>query len=220
MAFIIGIEGGYGSGKTLTAVLKAHMWAQASGAKIFANFPVRGGYLFQNYTDWYKIADVHGSILIFDESQSNFDGRKWGSSGQIEMTQVINFVRKMNSLFIFTLPHYDNLESRVRQQTDILIKCRKTPGDTIINHVYDYQEGRPLTKWVLPKSSIQKVSEARLYNTKSFVHRFPTPPPNKVEEFFKTLDLHHEKALKRIGLNSYDIQTLSEEEFERDLHPA
>jgi hypothetical protein len=212
--FVMGVEGGFGQGKTLTAVIKAHQWAAASGAKIFANFAVRDAYLFDSYTDWYKIADVHGSILIFDESQSNWDNRKWGNSGQIEMTQVLNFVRKMNSLFIFILPNYENIESRVRQMTDIVIKCQKTQGGTIINHVYDYQESRLLNKWVLPKRSQQEVFKQNLYSTHSFVNRFPTPPPNKVDEFFKTLESRHELALRRYRKDFTEIQTLSKEELD------
>lgn len=214
MAYIIGIEGGYGTGKTLTGVIKGTTWALASGAKLFANFPLRGAYLFDHWTDWYRIADAHGSILIFDESQANWDNRQWARQGQAEQTQVINYVRKMNSLFIFILPNYNNVESRIRQMTDILIRCSKTKNDTIINHIYDYQEKRLLNKWVLPRKSQEKIFKLNLYRTGSMVSRFPLPPQNKMDEFFKELDRRHEDAMRRVDKNYVPIETLPKEELE------
>lgn len=166
---ILGIQGGYGNGKTLTSVIKAHQWAAASGAKLFANFPLRGAYLFEHYEDWYRVADVHGSVIIFDESQTNFDSRTWGGNGQIIMTKVINYVRKLNSLIIFVLPSYSNVDTRIRQITDVLIDCHKTRSGTILNFVYDYQakefgeKGRLLNRWVLPKSAQERIYKLQLY---------------------------------------------------------
>ncbi|HAS7789738.1 zonular occludens toxin domain-containing protein [Paenibacillus lactis] len=218
--FIAGVVGGYGQGKTLTATIKAHQWAAASGAKLFANFPLRGAYLFDDYTDWYRVADAHGSIIIFDESQSNFDSRTWGGNGQIIMTQVLNYVRKMNSLFIFVLPSYSNIDTRIRDKTDLLIECIKSPNGTINNLVYEYQQkefgpkGRFVNRWVLPVHQQKKVHALNLYSTHSMVHRFPTPPQNKVDQFFQELDRRHTAALERVyGKQYIDIQTLAKEEL-------
>lgn len=218
--YVIGICGGYGQGKTFTSVIKAHQWAAASGAKLFANFPLRGAYPFDHYEDWYRVADAHGSIIIFDESQSNFDSRTWGGNGQISMTQVINFVRKMNCLFIFVLPSYNNIDTRIRDKTDVLIECFKSPAGTITNMVYEYSakeygaKGKLLQKWHLPKASQQKISELKLYSTHSMVNRFPTPPPNKTEQFFAELDRRHNAALRRAYGDSYlAIETLAKEDL-------
>lgn len=219
MAFVIGIEGGYGQGKTTTGVIKAHQWALASGAKLFANFPMRNAYLFDHYTDWYRIADAHGSIVIFDESQTNFDGRQWGKEENIVLTQIFNYVRKMNCVFIFILPSYQNIDTRIRQRTEILIRCFKTRNGTIINHIYDYQDkafgeyGRFLNKWILPPASQKKIYALNLFDTYSMVHRFPMPNGKKnIEEFFKELDRRHNAALKRFGLKP-EIETLVKEDL-------
>lgn len=218
--YIGGVVGGYGQGKTLTAVTKAHQWAAASGAKLFANFPLRGAYEFDDYTDWYRVADAHGSIIIFDESQSNFDSRTWGGNGQIIMTQVLNYVRKMNCLFLFVLPSYNNVDTRIRDKTDLLIECHKTPAGTIQNFVFEYQskeygpKGKFLTKWSLPKASQEKIFDLNLYSTHSMVHRFPTPPQNKVDQFFSELDRRHNAALERVyGKDYISIETLVKEEL-------
>lgn len=219
MAFVFGITGGFGQGKTTTGVIKSQQWATMSGAKVFANFPMRGAYLFDHYTDWYRIADLHGSIIVFDESQSNFDSRQWGGEGNIALTQIFNFVRKLNCIFIFILPSYDNIDTRIRQKTDILINCVKTPQGTIINHVYDYTDkqygeyGRLLNKWILPPQSQKKVYALNLFNTNSMVHRFPMPSGKKqIEDFFKELDRRHTAALERYGLN-FEIPTLIKEDI-------
>lgn len=220
MAFVFGITGGFGQGKSTTGVIKAHQWAIASGAKIFANFPMRGAYLFDHFTDWYRIADCHGSIIIFDESQSNFDSRQWGGEANITLSQIFNYVRKMNCIFIFILPSYDNIDTRIRQRTDILINCIKTPGGTIINNIYDYQDkafgdwGRKLNTWILPPNSQKKVYALNLFNTNSMIHRFPMPVGKKnIEDFFFELDRRHQAALKKFGLN-IDIPTLVKEDIE------
>lgn len=218
--FVMGVSGGYGNGKTLTAVIKAHQWAAASGAKLFSNFPMRGAYLFDHYEDWYRVADAHGSIIIFDEAQSNYDNRTWGGAGQITMTKVMNFVRKMNCLFIFVLPSFENIDNRVRTMTDVFVECVKSPAGTIQNYVYEFgakeygPKGKLLRKWVLPKGSQQKVFDLKLYSTHSMVQRFPTPPPNKEDQFFRELDRRHNAALERVyGKQYLAIQTLAKEEL-------
>jgi len=217
---VIGIQGPYGSGKSTTAVVNALRWGYASGAKVFSNFPLRNAYLFDHYTDWYRIADVHGSILIFDESQRNWDGRTWNSKAQIDQTHVINYVRKMNSLFVFVLPTFENLESRVRQQTDILIDCHRTRSGTIINHIYDFQakewgpKGKLLNKKIFPLHEQRKIWKLKLFSTHSMINKFPTPPPNQTDKFFKELDKRHNRALRRIyGQQYLDIPTLAKDDL-------
>lgn len=219
MAFVIGIEGGYGTGKSMTGCIKAHQWAASSGANLFANFPLRGAYLFDNYTDWYRIADAHGSIVIFDESQTNYDSRQWNGNGQINMTKVINYVRKMNSVFIFILPTFHNIDSRIRQITDVLIRCQKMPNGSIVNYVHDFQQkqfgdyGKFLRKWVLPRDSQRKVIDLKLYNTYSMILPFPYPPMGKDRQFFEELDRRHMLALHKYRLEHLDIQTLVKEDL-------
>lgn len=220
MARVFGITGPFGNGKTTTAVIKAHQWAAASGAKVFANFPLRGAYLFDSYEDWYRVADVHGSVVIFDESQSNFDSRKWANEANTTLTQIFNYVRKMNCIFIFVLPSYSNIDTRIRQNTEILINCHKTPGGTIYNHIYDYKEkaygewGKFLNKWVLPPSSQRQVYGLDLFDSNSMVISFPMPNGSKkTQEFFEELNRRHIAALKRRGIYK-DIPTLSKEELD------
>lgn len=220
MPFVIGIEGPYGTGKTLTGVIKALQWSKRSGANIFANFPMREAYLFDHYTDWYRVADLHGSIVIFDESQRNWDARRWNGNGQIDQTQVMNYVRKMNCIFIFILPSFQDVDSRVRKMTEILIRCFKTPSGTIINNIFDYQAkeygeyGKWLNRWILPKESQKKVFELGIYDTYSMVHDFPMPAPAQSKKFFVELDRRHELALNRVKPDRVVIETMVKEELE------
>lgn len=215
MARVFGITGPFGNGKSTTAVIKAHQWAARSGAKIFANFPLRGAFLFDSFEDWYRVADVHGSVVIFDESQTNFDSRKWANEANTTLTQIFNYVRKMNCIFIFVLPSYSNIDTRIRQNTEILINCTKLPSGTIVNHLYDYQDkaygewGRLTNKWVLPPASQRRVYGLDLFDTNTMVRSFPMPSGAKqTKEFFEELDRRHSAALRRLGIYRH-IPTLS-----------
>ena len=217
---IIGIEGTYGSGKTTTAVVMASQWAHRTGAKLYANFPVRGARFFKHYEDWYKVADSHGSILIFDEAVKDFDSRGWQQHGQKEMTKVLNYVRKMNSVMIFILPDYNDLDNRIRNKTDIIIQCAKDKNRNIINTIYDcafkqnpMDKGRKINQRKLPLQSQKWIWANRLFNTHSMVHTFPTPPPEKTDEFYKKLDYYHQRALQRNYGNAYlEIETIDDDD--------
>ena len=142
MPFILGISGGYGAGKTLTSAIKAHQWASHTGAKIFSNFKLRDAYLFEHYSDWYRVAHAHGSIIVFDESQKDWDGRRFGGDSQIDKTHIMNYVRKMNSIFVFVLPDFSDVDARVRKMCEILIHVERLRDGTMMNKVYDYTDKR------------------------------------------------------------------------------
>jgi hypothetical protein len=225
MAYIFGITGPYGSGKSTTGVIKAIQWASGSGAALFANFPLENAYLFDHYSDWYRIADLHGSIIVFDESQRQLDSRWWGGHGSVVFTQLMNYVRKMNCIFIFILPSYENIDTRVRQATDILITCYATAGGTILNTIYDYTHkeygefGRLLNRWSLPAASRKKVYDLDLFDTNSMVNNFPMPgSPKETEKFFRELEKRHNASLIRHNLKK-NIKILIKEELP-DLDPV
>jgi hypothetical protein len=122
---------------------------------------------------------------------------------------------------IFILPDYNDLESRIRNKTDILIYCKRNKGGGIKNFVFDQQmrdkgqdRGRLINSWYLPKTSLQKIWDLKLFNTHSMIHSFPTPPKEKSDAFFRELDKRHLAALQRNYGKSYNqIDILSKDDL-------
>lgn len=222
MPFIIGIEGGYGAGKTLTSAIKAHLWKSQTGAEIFSNYPLREAYLFNHYTDWYRVAHIHGTILIFDESQKDWDARRFSGSSQVDKTHIMNYVRKMNSVFVFVLPDFSDVDARVRKMCEILIHVERKKDGTMENRIYDYtdkrwgENGRLIKIEYLSPAKQREVFKLNLYDTHSMVHSFPMPGPDEVRDFFVKLDEIHNEALKREYPDKKGIETKVKEDLQLD----
>jgi hypothetical protein len=222
MPFIIGIEGGYGAGKTLTSAIKGHQWKLATGAEIFANYALREAYLFEHYTDWYRVAHIHGTIIIFDESQKDWDSRRFAGASQVDKTHIMNYVRKMNSVFVFVLPDFSDVDARVRKMCEILIHVERKRDGTMENRIYDYtdkrygENGRLIKREYLSWAKQKEVFKLNLYNTSQMVMSFPMPGPDQTQEFFRRLDEIHNAAVKREYPDRPDIQIKLKSELEID----
>lgn len=211
MPFIVGIEGGYGSGKTLTSAIKAHQWAGATQAQIISNYKLRDAMLFEDYTDWYRVAHLHGTIIIFDESQKDWDGRRFSGDSQVDKTHIMNYVRKMNSIFVFVLPDFSDVDARVRKMCEILIHVERKRDGSMENKIFDYtdkrygENGRLIKREFLSFAKQKEIFALNLYNTNQMVMSFPMPSKEEKDFFFKRLDRIHNEAVKREYPDRQDI---------------
>lgn len=195
------VQGGLGTGKTLTMSLLAHWWkeqaelAGATGVELFSNYDLKGSMTMTHYTDWYKVAEADTSIICWDEAQLAFNNRAWSKFGQGIATEVAMYVRKLRSIQIYATPNVGNVDSRIRDILEVLITMRRDKNGF---HLYfmDFQTREFLRKAFIPKWKAERVYKLNLYDTYNFARPFPLPSTEKqAEEFWDKLEGIHVKKL-------------------------
>jgi hypothetical protein len=209
--FFAFVQGPLGAGKTFTASVLAHLWkakVEKAGGKLalFSNYGLKGSLRMNSVESWFHVADAHGSVIVWDEVQQQFDSRTWSRSGQVTSTKILNFCRKMGSVQIFVGPNIRNVDARIRDLVEVLIHVSNLGQKGIRLDFYDYQAegqgyGRFLATKFIPMSKMKKIFKLKLYNTFAIVNGFPMPSNERQEkEFFHELEARHNKALQRLGL--------------------
>lgn len=208
MAHLIGVVGGLGAGKTTFAsffpwLLKNRVEQLGGHVQLFANFELTGAHLMQKPEDWYRVAEAHGSICVWDESHMTFDSRKFNQFQNIFATELLTFVRKMASIQIFATPSIMRLDTRIREILEILIVARKVGNGTYYDF-YDYQSdfagryGRYLHSKFLPWHKMRQIHNLNLFDSYNFVSRFPLPTTEaKAKKFMQELEEAHQRGLDK-----------------------
>lgn len=205
MAHHILLEGGLGAGKTFGMVLLSwyiKLQTEKRGAyiQLFSNFEAKDSIEIMRYQDWYKIAQAQGSICMWDEAHITFNNRAWAGKGSTVITDTMMYTRKMQSLQMYATPSINNVDSRLRQIIEIKITMRKEPRGFRFYFV-DYQTGEHLRTVYISMQQAKKIFALQLYDTFSFVRRFPVPTTDKtIKEFFDRLEeIHDENRYKMMG---------------------
>lgn len=208
MAHLIGFVGPLGAGKTTGASLFAWLWKNAVEARggeleLFANYELYGAHLLNDTSDWFKVAEAHGSICIWDESHRTFDSRKFNNHQNIFATELLTFVRKMASIQIFATPSIQRLDSRIREIIEILVVVRKVGHGTFYDF-YDYQAdfagryGRYLHSKFLPKRRMTQIHKLNLFDSMGFVGKFPLPSTEAAtKKFMDKLEEAHWRGVNK-----------------------
>lgn len=213
MPHFIGIQGYLGAGKTTVASILAHYFrhkvVQRGGdIKLFSNYGLRGSQRMAHYSDWFKVAEAHGSICIWDESQEQFDSREFSSAERAFSTRLLNYCRKMASVQIIVAPNYENIDTRIRKMTEVLIHVSSLGQKGIRLEFFDYTAGnkqttlgRFLHSQFIPAWKVRQVHALNLFNTFRLVSGFPMPrTPREQEKFYSELEEKHNEALRRLGI--------------------
>jgi hypothetical protein len=119
--------------------------------------------------------------------------------------------------FAISLTPFEHLSQKI----DFIKEMKNGQHKGIKNFVFDQQmrdkgpdRGRLINSWYLPKTSLQKIWDLKLFNTHSMIHSFPTPPKEKSDAFFRELDKRHLAALQRNYGKSYNqIDILSKDDL-------
>ncbi|WP_074693499.1 ATP-binding protein [Alicyclobacillus hesperidum] len=201
MPNFIMIQGGLGAGKTLLASLLAQYWHLKSDGELtlYANYELLNARVFHSPEQWIDVAESHGSAIIWDEAQTQFDRRNWQRN--TFMTQIFNYARKMRCVHVFVNPVGTNLDSRILDFIEVFMHVTKSQGRGIRVDIYEYQDkrygdwGRPLKSLWIPWWKIRQCFALHLYNTDSILYPFPTP---------KT-EVAQNALLKRIAEMQYEI---------------
>jgi hypothetical protein len=183
-------QGNLGDGKTFGASVLAHYFqskAQAAGVQVdlYSNYGLKGSKPLDNYKDFYNVARSPNSIGIMDEAHVNLDSRLFSKGSNIFMTQFFFYFRKLHHTMFLTTPSIRNLDSRVRNLTNILVDCRKAGGSFIYN-VYDYSGEKLLKRLYLPAVKVKQLFACKLYNTDNIVRNVQFPSTEREFDKFLT----------------------------------
>jgi 5-methylcytosine-specific restriction endonuclease McrBC regulatory subunit McrC len=211
MPHFIFIQGLLGAGKTLTASIMAHYYKNVienrfgSSIELFSNYELKDSIPMDHYTDWYKVADAQGSICVWDESQRMFDSRTSLKFEQVISTELLMYVRKLGSVQIFVSPSIYNVDSRIRQLTEVLINVRTVGNKGITLDYFDYQaqqfgnQGKFLHSRYIPQGKLKKIYALNLYDTFTLIKGFPLPSTEQLaKKFFIELERRHDIARGKI----------------------
>ena len=120
-----------------------------------------------------------------DEAHVNLDSRLFSKGSNIYMTQFFFYFRKLHHTMFLTTPSIRNLDSRVRNLTNILVDCRKA-GRSFIYNVYDYSGEKLLKRLYLPSINVKKLFACKLYNTDNIVRNVQFPSTEREFDKFLT----------------------------------
>lgn len=183
-------QGNLGEGKTFGMSVLAHYFAARARragipVDIYANYGLRGAKPMIKYTDFYNVARSHNSICCMDEAHVNLDSRLFARGANIYMTQFFFYLRKLKTSMFMTTPHIRNLDSRVRQLTNILVVCRRTAGGFSYD-IYDYQAEKLLRRKFLPKYITQEIFASGMYDTHAIIRNVEFPSNERAFDQFLT----------------------------------
>jgi len=122
--------GYYGQGKTLGCVMYAkHLQAKypRRDIKIYSNIDVDGQ--AGKITDWRQMLDLPpNSIMIYDESQSDWSSTIGVSAFPEDFLRRITQVRKRQLAFFMTSPVFHRMNINLRESVNFVIECHNWFG--------------------------------------------------------------------------------------------
>ncbi len=230
MPHFILVEGGLGAGKTLMASVLAHYWRMKSGdeVRIFANYDLAGSTPFDSANRWLEVADARGSVIVWDEAQSQFDRRLW--TRNTIATQIFNMTRKLRAVHIFVNPIGNHLDSRILDLVEVFIHVRKIPNRAILLDLYEFQDkrfgdwGRFVRTLRIPWHKVRQIFSLELYDTDQMLYPFPQPKTEReqTELLTKIADRQREAAIRErqgieMGGNHHGWLNPSDHKREKDV---
>lgn len=176
---IVVFEGYLGAGKTLGASILAKYYQEKSGCTLYSNYGLAGSKPFTRMEDFLDVAQQPSSIIVWDECHVDLDSRSFSSNHVKFLTQIAFYLRKMRCTLIITSPMFENLDSRIRGITNILVQVQKGK-EYFYYPFYDIQSGKYLkTKKIKKEDAFRIASD--IFPTYAMVT--PIEVPSKKEEY-------------------------------------
>jgi len=193
MNFIV-IQGFLGSGKTLGASIIAKNYQEKSNCALYSNYGLVGSKPFTSIDDFKKIAVEESSILVLDEAHMDLDARSFSSNHVKFFTQVSYYLRKLRCTMILTSPSFEDLDSRIRKVTNVLVDVSKD-NQYFYYDFYDIQSHKFLKTLRINSKNAFAIGQY-IFDTSSMVT--PVDVPNSKEDFKTFLE-----ELKTLSENYY-----------------
>jgi hypothetical protein len=176
---LIFFEGLMGSGKTLGMSIIAKDWQQRTGCTLYSNYGLKGSKPFTSFYDFLDVCEQPSSIICLDEVHNDIDSRDFNTNAVKYFSHIVFYLRKMRCILMMTSPLFENVESRVRAVTSIVVPVCKD-NKYYYYPFYDVQGDRYLkTKRI--KKDIAHMIAADLYDTYEMVT--PLEYPSNRDEF-------------------------------------
>lgn len=161
-------RGGKGIGIVSYALFQALLAYRITGKfpYIYANFHFTQYPYFRFFQEWDQIESVRNAIICYDEIGGTHDARLYNSKSQILFTNVFNQMGKMGNVFLYTCQREFQVEKRVREQTDFVIKCRK-----------DHKTGLMYQSWIDVQGGREKpifITAGRIIRPERFYNEYDT----------------------------------------------
>lgn len=179
---VVVVEGYLGAGKTLGMTLLAKYLESCSNGVLYSNFGVKGAKQFTSLKHFLTVAADPSSIVMLDEAHIDLDSRSFSSNHVKFVSQTSFYLRKMRCTLMLTSPLYENLDSRIRGITNILVRVSKDKR-YFYYEFYDIQSERYLKSF---KVRQDKAFLLDLYDTNTIVT--PLEVPEKKPEFDRFLE--------------------------------
>jgi ATPase family associated with various cellular activities (AAA) len=196
-------EGYMGAGKTLGASILAKYYQERSGCALYSNYGLVGSKPFKSIEDFLSIAQEPSSILVLDEAHIDLDARSFSTNHVKFFTQLSFYLRKLRCTLIITSPLFENLDSRIRGVTNVLIRVHKDK-DYFYYPMYDVQSLKPLKTLKIHKKKAFAIA-GNLFSTEAMVT--PIYVPDKKGDYFdfleqlkQTSDEYYTRLRRRVAL--------------------
>lgn len=178
MNFMV-FNGYLGSGKTLGAAIYAKHYSQLSGCALYSNCGLLGAKPFTHINDFKNIAREQSSILLLDEAHMDLDARSFSSNHVKFFTQVSYYLRKLRCTLIITSPSFSDLDTRIRNITNVLAFVHKDTN-YFRYELWDLQSKKFIQNMKIKKQNAFMVADT-LFDTNSMVT--PIEIPKNKEDF-------------------------------------
>jgi len=123
---IVGFIGNMGGGKTLSMVRQAYNY-HLQGFKIFSNIKLNFPYEEFTGNDLLEYATNNTkfkrAIFLVDEAHIFLDSRRSASKNNLAISYFILQTRKKDVKLLYTTQNKQQVDIRLRQQTDIVVLC-------------------------------------------------------------------------------------------------
>lgn len=123
---IIAFVGKMGSGKTLSMTKFVYDYYKR-GCSIYANYGLKIPYEQVDYEKIKNLSeDFQNSVLCLDEIHVFIDSRASASDINKRVSYFITQSRKRNLVLMYTTQKFNQVEKRLRENTDYMVECSKT----------------------------------------------------------------------------------------------
>lgn len=187
--------------------------AAGGNVKLFSNYDLEGAERMKVPEDWFKVAQAHGSICVWDEAHRSFNNRKALSSDNIIATDILTFTRKMASIQIFATPSINRLDNRIREMLEILLHIRPAGNRGMHIDYYDFQAdsygsmGKFIHTRYLSAAKVNQIHKLNLFDSHSFVSGFPLPKTERAANaFMDELEQVHDQSRRERYKSSTKIE--------------